>query len=156
MCCGCRTWLFLSQGGLLNSGGVAIPVMRNEASEQPSAALGESGDRRRVGRVSFRGVDAVTRSSFVVAELRGGEARRPHFHATSEEVMYVLEGEGWLWESGLVSAIHPRDVIYVPARTAHCCFPQGESLLALACYFPDADALGARRECGLVIGHPER
>ena len=108
--------------------------------------------------------DATTDRQFrIVADPRTGlrsathfvgyipVARAPdHFH-TYDEVIYVLEGEGWFHAEGTSQPVAPGTCIGLPARTVHCLENTGESTMRVqavfrpagspaAAYYPDGSA----------------
>ena len=65
--------------------------------------------------------------------------RRPHVHAHSAEVAYVVEGEGRAWEGDVATAVAGGDVLLIPAGTPHATVASGSSDLVLVCFFPHSD-----------------
>ncbi|GBC75566.1 Oxalate decarboxylase OxdD [archaeon HR06] len=54
--------------------------------------------------------------------FKPGEGLYPHFHPQSEEIYFVIKGEGtvFLGEERKPMKIKEGQVIYIPAKTPHC------------------------------------
>ena len=65
--------------------------------------------------------------------------RTPHRHPHSDEVVYVVEGEGRAWEGDEVTPVRAGDVFVVPAGVPHATVCTGPSELVLVCFFPRPD-----------------
>lgn len=62
--------------------------------------------------------------------------RTPHRHPHSVEVVYVVEGNGRVWEGEQVTPVAAGDLVLVPAGTPHATVATGSSDLVLVCFFP--------------------
>ena len=81
--------------------------------------------------------DARTSEVFVVV-LEPGEAPPLHQHNDTEQVFYILEGDGILRiGTGEEYAVHPTDVVRIPPSTLHSIKCFGEKplrYLAIDCF----------------------
>lgn len=83
--------------------------------------------------------DLNAASTLRLVRIFPARARRSHAHPHSEEVIYVAEGEGWLWESGDITRVTGGDVLYIPRGVDHVNFARRGSALTLICFFPHPD-----------------
>lgn len=67
--------------------------------------------------------------SFWELELEPGEATSPHQHYESEEIVYLLDGEGRITVARDERTIHQGEVILVPPRTTHTILNPRDSVL---------------------------
>ncbi len=67
------------------------------------------------------------------------QARTPHKHVLTEEVIWVLSGEGVIEGRDSHTPISAGQVAYVPADEPHMTRNVGESALCLICFFPEAE-----------------
>lgn len=73
-----------------------------------------------------------------IVEIGPGD-RNPHRHPHSYEAMYVIEGNGQLWENGRIQAVEAGDCILIPSGTPHATVADPGSLMKLVCFFPHPD-----------------
>ncbi len=52
-------------------------------------------------------------------ELKSGEQTIPHLHDDGDEISITLEGMGKITVGETSRAIHPGEVVFIPARTSH-------------------------------------
>lgn len=68
-----------------------------------------------------------------------GQSRVPHKHILTEEVIWVLSGEGAVDGPDGQILVSEGQVIYVPADEPHMTRNVGENTLRLLCFFPEAE-----------------
>ena len=77
------------------------------------------------------------------ATLAPGKATQRHYHAESEELYYLLDGEGEMEVDGERSAVGPGDAILIPPGAWHQITATGGSELRFLCCcspgYTDAD-----------------
>lgn len=66
-----------------------------------------------------RTTSSITRCSVAEELLPPGAAVTRHFHETTEEVYYVLEGDGEMTVGDETSPVGPGDAIYIPVGSVH-------------------------------------
>jgi len=71
--------------------------------------------------------------SLAEATLEPGQATERHYHAESEELYYVLSGEGEMKIDGERGAVGPGDAILIPAGAWHQITASGGSRLVFLC-----------------------
>lgn len=79
--------------------------------------------------------------------------RTPHRHPHSCEVVYVVEGEGRLWEGERAHAVGPGDLVVIPPGVSHATVGTSGSGLVLVCFFPHPDLAGNLEELPAPIRH---
>ena len=57
--------------------------------------------------------------SLAEATLEPGQATERHYHARSEEIYFLLEGEGELVVDGERRGVEPGDAVLIPPRAWH-------------------------------------
>jgi mannose-6-phosphate isomerase-like protein (cupin superfamily) len=81
--------------------------------------------------------------SLAEATLAPGQQTERHYHAASEELYYLLEGEGQMEVDGERSAVVPGDAILIPPGAWHQITATGASDLRFLCCcapaYQDAD-----------------
>lgn len=95
---------------------------------------------QRPGRLSadpFGG--AADGYSVRVVEVKGSGSRSPHFHPHSQEVLYVVEGLGMLWEDGTLRRLREGDIALIDAGVPHATIPDTGTTMGLVCFFPHPD-----------------
>lgn len=71
----------------------------------------------------------------------GANAEFPqHLHDHSEDVFFVLEGNGWLREGDKLTPIGPGDVVFIPPGEVHGTIAGPQGMLVVSCQGPP-DAL---------------
>jgi mannose-6-phosphate isomerase-like protein (cupin superfamily) len=74
--------------------------------------------------------------SLAEATLAPGQDTQRHYHAVSEELYYVLAGEGEMEVDGERSAVGPGDAILIPPGARHQIRASGSELRFLCCCAP--------------------
>ncbi len=75
----------------------------------------------------------VHKLSIAEARVRPGGATKEHFHRTSEEVYYILSGEGEMYIDEEKARIKAGDVVLIPAGARHYVVNKGEEELIILC-----------------------
>jgi len=68
----------------------------------------------------------------------GATVRPVHSHRDTEELMYILEGQGEAWVDGDVATFRAGDAVLFPANTKHMVRNIGVTPLVAACFFAPA------------------
>jgi mannose-6-phosphate isomerase-like protein (cupin superfamily) len=76
---------------------------------------------------------SIQRQSLAEATLQPGRETEEHFHATSEEIYYVLQGAGRMRIEGEVSEVGPGDGIAILPGRKHKLWNTGEGDLVFLC-----------------------
>ncbi len=71
--------------------------------------------------------------SLAEASLEAGQATTRHYHAESEEIYFVLEGNGEMELDGQRTAVGPGDAILIPPGAWHQIRTLGNSRLRFLC-----------------------
>lgn len=74
--------------------------------------------------------------SLAEATVRPGEATRRHYHATSEEIYLVLDGEGTIKLDGVEGVVGPGDAVLIPPGARHQITAGASELRFLCCCVP--------------------
>ena len=74
--------------------------------------------------------------SLAEASLAPGQATQRHYHARSEELYVLLEGEGELEVDGERASVGPGDAILIPPGAWHQIRAGGEGVRFLCCCAP--------------------
>jgi mannose-6-phosphate isomerase-like protein (cupin superfamily) len=69
-------------------------------------------------------------------EVEVGKISRAHYHSLTEEVYYILSGEGSMTINGSVRLVKPGDCVYIPPNAVHSIANVGSTALR----FISADA----------------
>jgi len=88
-----------------------------------------------------------------VVKLEPGKGHERHTHPDSDEILYVIRGEGEQEVADQTRDVEVGEMVYVPAGVEHGTVNTGwEPLLLLAVYSPPGpeDVLRALPECGIV------
>lgn len=87
----------------------------------------------------------IERQSLAEATLRPGAETQAHLHPNTEEIYYILSGEGWMAIEQERRRVGPGDAIGIPAGRRHQIRNVGESDLVLLCCcapaYTDADTV---------------
>ena len=75
----------------------------------------------------------TSRHSVAEATLEPGQATEPHYHAESEEVYFILEGEGDMEVDGDSATVCAGDAIPIPPGAWHTLHNTGGGPLRLLC-----------------------
>lgn len=74
--------------------------------------------------------------SMVLIKVKQGQTVRPcHSHPTSEEIIYIIQGEGEAWIDGEISVFKVGTAIVFPRGTKHMIRNIGNSELEVLCVF---------------------
>ena len=79
---------------------------------------------------------AAQNQSVAEATLGPGQATRRHFHARSEEIYFVLAGEGEMEVAGERAHVRPGDAVLIPPGARHQIRAEGAELRFLCCCAP--------------------
>jgi mannose-6-phosphate isomerase-like protein (cupin superfamily) len=66
-----------------------------------------------------RTTSAITQCSVAEERLMPGQSVSPHFHRETEEVYYILEGEGMMTVGDESAGVIAGDAIMIPFNTVH-------------------------------------
>ncbi len=75
----------------------------------------------------------IERQSLAEAVVPVGGCTTEHYHATSEEIYYVLSGHGEMCVAGETFSVKPGDAIALPARTIHKIWNRSQEDLVFLC-----------------------
>jgi mannose-6-phosphate isomerase-like protein (cupin superfamily) len=78
-----------------------------------------------------RTTSTITQCSVAEELLPAGAAVTRHFHQSTEEVYYVLEGEGEMTVGDETSAVGAGDAIYIPIGSVHSLRNVGSTVLRI-------------------------
>ncbi|MBC7286667.1 MAG: cupin domain-containing protein [Armatimonadetes bacterium] len=67
----------------------------------------------------LRPEDGARRMSLALARIDEGRRTQPHRHRTSDEIYYVLQGEGVVYLGSQPHRVCPGEAVYIPAGTEH-------------------------------------
>jgi len=81
-----------------------------------------------------------------IVKLDGNTRRTPHLHPHSQEVIYVVRGEGMLWEDGRTERFVEGDCALVAAGVPHATVPDTGTKMELICFFAHPDLLANTQE----------
>jgi mannose-6-phosphate isomerase-like protein (cupin superfamily) len=81
-------------------------------------------------------VGAGANQSLAEASLEPGQSTTRHFHAASEEIYFVLEGEGEMELDGAHGRIGPGDAVLIPPGARHELRAGAARLRFLCCCAP--------------------
>lgn len=56
---------------------------------------------------------------FAFATVNVGKRSPDHYHAVTEEVYYILEGQGRIYIGGEAADVRPGETIFIPSNTIH-------------------------------------
>jgi mannose-6-phosphate isomerase-like protein (cupin superfamily) len=71
--------------------------------------------------------------SLAEATLEPGQATERHYHGVSEEIYFVLKGQGEMELDGETRFLRPGDAVLIPARAWHTLENNGTSELRILC-----------------------
>lgn len=54
-------------------------------------------------------------------------------------MIYVVSGDGWLWEDGVLCRLEAHDIVYIGKGVEHVTFADPGTELSLVCFFPFPD-----------------
>jgi quercetin dioxygenase-like cupin family protein len=78
-------------------------------------------------------------------------ARNPHRHPLSEEIVYVVSGQGRVWLDGTYHPVGPGSWYRIPAGTPHATVPDPGERMSLVCFFPHDDFADNIEEIDLAL-----
>lgn len=78
-------------------------------------------------------------------------SRSPHLHPHSEEVVYVVSGEGRVWLNGTFHPVGPGSWYRIPPGTPHATLADPGERMSLVCFFPHDDFASNIEELDLVL-----
>jgi quercetin dioxygenase-like cupin family protein len=97
-------------------------------------------------------LDQAAPSGFSVRVVHLEHRRRsPHLHPHSQEAIYVVRGEGLLWEDGVARPFGAGDCALIEAGVPHATVPHPGTDMELLCFFPHPDPGANTRELGDVV-----
>ncbi|MGE0756093.1 MAG: cupin domain-containing protein [Pirellulaceae bacterium] len=76
---------------------------------------------------------SIRKQSLAEARLPPGASTTPHFHPVTEEIYYILEGEGRMRLDQDVRRVVPGDAIAIPPGTRHQITNTGAATLKFLC-----------------------
>ena len=114
------------------------------------SALRYAQARGRASADPFEGSPAEELSVRLV-RLEGGRRRSPHRHPHSQEAIYVLSGNGVLWEDGIEHPVKTGDCVLIPAGVAHATIPGAGESMELLCFFPHPDLAANIEELDEIV-----
>lgn len=79
------------------------------------------------------------------------EARSPHRHPLSEEIVHVVEGNGQVWLDGVYHQVGPGSWYRIPTGTPHATLADPGERMSLICFFPHNDFGDNIEELDLVL-----
>jgi quercetin dioxygenase-like cupin family protein len=79
------------------------------------------------------------------------ETRSPHRHPQSEEVVYVVSGQGRVWLDGTFHPVGPGSWYRIPTGTPHATMADPGERMSLVCFFPHDDFSNNIEELDLVL-----
>jgi mannose-6-phosphate isomerase-like protein (cupin superfamily) len=74
--------------------------------------------------------------SLAEAELESGQATRRHYHAKTEEIYVVLEGDGEMEVNGDRERVGPEDAVLIPPGAWHQITAGDQGIRFLCCCAP--------------------
>lgn len=77
--------------------------------------------------------EGSARLSLAEATIHPGQRTHRHRHGQSEEIYYVLAGEGVVEVAAVARRVGPGDAVLIPAGAEHCAMGVGEQDLRLLC-----------------------
>lgn len=75
----------------------------------------------------------VENQSLAEASLPAGGSTQRHYHRASEEIYFILEGEGIMDLDGEHQKVGPGDAVLIPPRAWHQISTEGEEALRFLC-----------------------
>ena len=74
-----------------------------------------------------------------VVELDGDNRRHPHRHPHSQEFIFVVRGQGTLWEDGVPHRVAEGDGAVIDAGVPHGTVPDRGTKMEVVCFFAHPD-----------------
>lgn len=103
---------------------------------------------QRPGRLVVNPFEDLDTDAFSVrvVKLDGNQRRTPHLHPESQEVIFVVRGEGMLWEDGKTQRFVEGDCALVDTGVPHATVPDTGTKMELVCFFAHPDLPSNTRE----------
>jgi len=76
---------------------------------------------------------SAVNQSLAEASISSGQTTAAHFHKTTEEIYYILEGSGKMFLDGRTFAVTRGDSILIKPGQTHCIENTGDEELRLLC-----------------------
>lgn len=90
-------------------------------------------------------------SSLRVVHLQHVPERRAHRHPLTEEVYYVIAGQGTVWIDGVSSPLAVGDVVCIPRGAVHATVPSPGTSMELVCFFPHPKLEDNTEETEIIV-----
>lgn len=71
--------------------------------------------------------------SLAEARVQPGQLTAPHFHKQTEEIYYILRGQGQMTIDGQQRIVGPGDAIAIPPGAVHTILNSGSEQLVFLC-----------------------
>src|SRR5688500_3360832 len=68
----------------------------------------------------------IAKQSLAEARVAPGQRTSPHFHRVTEEIYYILEGQGEMRIGDEIRTVEPGDAIAIPPGQVHTILNTGE------------------------------
>jgi mannose-6-phosphate isomerase-like protein (cupin superfamily) len=75
----------------------------------------------------------IRNQSLAEARVAPGNRTAPHYHRTTEEIYYILEGQGEMTIDDATQSVGPLDAIAIPPRAVHSILNTGSQPLVFLC-----------------------
>ena len=75
----------------------------------------------------------IRKQSLAEARIQPGGSTQEHFHRVTEEIYFIMEGEGRMRIEGETRAVEPGDAIAIPPGLKHKIWNTGPKVLRLLC-----------------------
>jgi mannose-6-phosphate isomerase-like protein (cupin superfamily) len=76
---------------------------------------------------------SIVRQSLAEARLPAGASTTPHYHPQTEEIYYILSGQGRMRIDAETSAVGPGDAVAIPPGRTHQITNVGDQPLVFLC-----------------------
>lgn len=90
-------------------------------------------DRSEIREIMAPANSCIERQSLAEAIVYPGDTTATHIHKTVEEIYYILDGEGIMWQDGKERSVRPGDAIANPPGVPHRITNTGDSPLVFLC-----------------------
>lgn len=75
----------------------------------------------------------IQKQSLAEARVAPGQTTQPHYHPQSEEIYYILQGQGRMWVGPEYRDVGTGDAIAIPPGMPHQISNTGERMLVFLC-----------------------
>lgn len=75
----------------------------------------------------------IRNQSLAEARLASGASTQEHYHAQTEEIYYIVSGQGKIRIENEIHLVRPGDAIAIPPRQKHKLWNSGSETLTLLC-----------------------